>query len=306
MPFHDGEIQVQTRAGVRAEAEQLSRVISKTLKPAAVEFLRAQPFAIAGSISPDDRVWASLLTGVPGFVQSIDPQTIQIKTNFSTTDPLHQSLQSNSQIGLLIIDLANRRRLRVNGRVTIATIDYLQIQIQQAFFNCPKYIQTREVEFSSEPLPSPKVQVRNLLTDADRDAIAQTDTFFIASTHSQQGADVSHRGGYPGFVRVIDATTLVFPDYVGNNMFQTLGNLSVNPNAGLLLIDFEQGHTLQLSGQAKIVWDAEQLKRFVGAQRLIEFSIEQVRETQHATPLRWRFGELFDRKSAITAKLSGG
>ncbi len=129
------------------------------------------------------------------------------------------------------------------------------------------------------------------MIDADRDAIAQTDTFFIASTHSQQGADVSHRGGYPGFVQVIDATTLMFPDYVGNNMFQTLGNLSVNPNAGLLLIDFEQGHTLQLNGQAKIIWDAEQLKRFAGAQRLIEFSIEHIRETQHATSLRWRFGE---------------
>lgn len=290
-PFHDGEIQVQTRVGVRAEAEQLSRMIGKTLKPAAIELLRAQPMAIASSISPDDSVWASLLTGVPGFVQSIDPQTIQIKTNVSTTDLLHQNLQSNSPIGLLIIDLANRRRLRVNGRVTTVTIDYLQIQIQQAFFNCPKYIQTRDVEFSSERSQVPKVRVRSLLTDADRDAIAQTDTFFIASKHSEQGADVSHRGGYPGFVQVVDAATLMFPDYAGNNMFQTLGNLSVNPNAGLLLIDFEQGQTLQLSGQAKIVWDAEQLKHFAGAQRLIEFSIEQIRETQHATPLRWRFGE---------------
>ncbi|MBW4420380.1 MAG: pyridoxamine 5'-phosphate oxidase family protein [Myxacorys californica WJT36-NPBG1] len=117
------------------------------------------------------------------------------------------------------------------------------------------------------------------MTDADRDAIAQTDTFFIASTHSQQGADVSHRGGYPGFVQVIGAATLMFPDYAGNIMFQTLGNLSINPNAGLLLIDFEQGQTLQLSGQARILWDAEQLNRCAPAQRLIEFSIEQIRET---------------------------
>lgn len=121
--------------------------------------------------------------------------------------------------------------------------------------------------------------------------ITQADTFFIASFHPESGADASHRGGFPGFVQVVNSNKLVFPDYSGNNMFQTFGNLIVNPNAGLLFIDFEQGHTLQLIGKAKVIWDVDRLSEFAGAQRLVEFDIDQVLESRNATSRRWRFGE---------------
>jgi predicted pyridoxine 5'-phosphate oxidase superfamily flavin-nucleotide-binding protein len=292
MLFHPGEITVQTRIGVREEAEQVGRVISQTIKPAAIEFLRTQQLAIASTIAADGNVWASLLTGSPSFVQVLDKQTIQVDGNCLFTDPLHQNLHSNSQIGLLIIDLSNRRRLRLNGNVMLLQAESLRIQIQQSFFNCPKYIQTRCLETSAitESQPS-EIQTRRGLNDADQVWIAQADTFFIASAHSDTGADASPMGGYPGFIQVADPQTLLFPDYAGNNMFQTLGNLAVNPRAGLLFVDFEQGHTLQLTGQATILWDAEQLSAFAGAQRLIQFSIEQVLETRNSTPLRWQFGE---------------
>jgi predicted pyridoxine 5'-phosphate oxidase superfamily flavin-nucleotide-binding protein len=293
VPFHDGEIAVQTRAGVREDAEQVSGVLSPCLKPAAIEFLRPQQIAIASTIAADGRIWASLLTGLPGFVQAIDAQTIQINpfSHQNSSSAIH-TLPRHSQIGLLVIDLSNRRRLRLNGTVIMQQKDILQIQIQQAFFNCPKYIQTRFLEATViAELRSPEIQTRLTLNAGDRISIAQTDTFFIASAHPDAGADASHRGGYPGFVQVVNSHTLLFPDYSGNNMFQTLGNLVVNPKAGLLLIDFEQGHTLQLAGEAAILWETEQLADFAGAQRLIQFSIEQIRETRNATPLRWRFGE---------------
>jgi predicted pyridoxine 5'-phosphate oxidase superfamily flavin-nucleotide-binding protein len=109
----------------------------------------------------------------------------------------------------------------------------------------------------------------------------------IATAHPAQGADAFHRGGIPGFIQVLNAQTLRFPDYSGNNMFQTLGNLAVNANAGLLFVDFEQGHTLQLTGTATILWDANQCAAFPGARRVIQFSVDQVQETHNATPLRW-------------------
>lgn len=166
------------------------------------------------------------------------------------------------------------------------------MKVEQAFFNCPKYIQSRYLETSAiAELKRPEIHTRNTLNPADESWITQADTFFIASANSTQGADASHRGGYPGFVRVINSHTLLFPDYAGNNMFQTLGNLAVNPKAGLLFIYFEQGHALQLTGQAVILWDTEQLTAFTGAQRLLEFTIDRVIETRNATPLRWQFGE---------------
>ena len=83
------------------------------------------------------------------------------------------------------------------------------------------------------------------------------DTFFVASAHPRRGTDVSHRGGDPGFVRMLDDHTLRVPDYAGNSMFNTLGNLHVNPRAGLLFVDFDRWRTLQLTGTATIRFDLE-------------------------------------------------
>jgi hypothetical protein len=72
-------------------------------------------------------------------------------------------------------------------------------------------------------------------------------------------------------------------------MFQTLGNISVNPNCGLLFIDFTRGATLQLTGRAKIIWDQDQFKEFNGAERAVEFRTSEIIELVGAIPLRWEF-----------------
>ncbi|WP_414565619.1 MULTISPECIES: pyridoxamine 5'-phosphate oxidase family protein [unclassified Anabaena] len=291
MSFHSGEIRVQTQAGVREEAQRLCNVISSTIKSSAKEFLHTQQLAIASTVDSKARVWASLLTGNPGFVEILNTQTIQINTTPIQTDPLHQNLQTNNDIGLLVIDLANRRRLRLNGKAEVNQ-ENIKVQIQQVFFNCPKYIQIRHIEKTIiDSLKLPETFIRDALSETKQLWITQADTFFIASYHPESGADTSHRGGLPGFVQVLNSNKLVFPDYSGNNMFQTFGNLIVNPNAGLLFIDFEQGHTLQLTGKAKVIWDVERLNEFAGAQRIVEFDIEQVLEIRNACSLRWHFGE---------------
>ena len=109
---------------------------------------------------------------------------------------------------------------------------------------------------------------------------------FIASAHVEGGADVSHRGGTPGFVRVVDARTLLMPDYAGNTMFQTLGNLQANPQAGLLLIDFASGATLQLAGTTHIIWNRQRVAEFAGAERLVEVTVAEVVEIADAHPFR--------------------
>jgi uncharacterized protein len=292
MNFHSGEIAIQNQAGVREEAQRLCHMISNLIKPAAQEFLRNQQLAVASTVDANGRVWASLLTGDSGFVRVLSEHTIEIHPTFLPTDLLTQNLASHNTIGLLVIDLTNRRRLRLNGKANLQSDGKIIVELEQVFFNCPKYIQSRHLETKlTESLKQPEIFTRDAFSQTDETWITQGDTFFIASCHSEFGADASHRGGFPGFVRVINSHKLVFPDYAGNNMFQTFGNLLVNPHTGLLFVDFESGHTLQLTGQAKVIWDAKKLSEFAGAQRLVEFDIEQVLESRNVCPLRWRFGE---------------
>lgn len=301
MTYHFGEIAVQTRAGVREEVAHLG-LIGNTLKPAAEAFLTTQDYlAIAGTIDREEKIWASLLASDSGFVQVLSPQTIAIHSLPVASDPLYQNLLAQPQIGILAIDLVNRRRLRLNGQAELQLNNPLDrgvgtgaitVQLQETFFNCPKYIQKRYLTATKqESIKAPEVFTRSAFNPSDRQWIESADTFFITTFYPKTGVDASHRGGFPGFVRVLNSNKLIFPDYAGNNMFQTLGNLNVNPRTGLLFVDFEQGHTLQLTGTATVIWEQAQFAQIPGAQRAIEFTIEQILETRNATPLRWRFGE---------------
>jgi predicted pyridoxine 5'-phosphate oxidase superfamily flavin-nucleotide-binding protein len=271
-PYHAGELAVQSQAGVQAEAANLGNIIGATIKPAAKDFLQNQRFAIAATIDSNN-VCASLLTGKPGFIQVSGDHIVNIQATIPG-----EALQ----VGLLVIDFATRRRLRINGKATRKSDDSTDIATQQVYFNCPKYIQRRHLVADDTQLPTASVQDFDSLTVKQQQWITSADTFFIASMHPESGADTSHRGGYPGFIQVVHKNLLVFPDYAGNNMFNTLGNIALHPNSGLLFIDFERGNTLQLTGEASIVWEKE---------RLVKFQIERVRETANATNLRWQFEE---------------
>ena len=95
-----------------------------------------------------------------------------------------------------------------------------------------------------------------------RALVAAADTFFVASAHPERGVDASHRGGNPGFVKVLDGGALEIPDYAGNSMFNTLGNFAVDARAGLLFIDFEKAASLQLIGDVEILWDSAERRRW--------------------------------------------
>ena len=276
--FHEGEIAVQAQAGVRNEAESLSHVINNLIQPKAQEFLRERRIAIASTIDPEGRCWASLLTGKPDFIEVVNQTEVTIAPYLITGDPLWENLAHNHNLGLLTIDFLKRRRLRLNGIATLQPPGKIHLQTQQVFFNCPKYITKRDFESTIKKRISSDCLISESLNQEQQDWITQADTFFIASYHPEKGADASHRGGKPGFIRIINAKCLIFPDYTGNNLFQTFGNLTVNPRAGLLFIDFACGHTLQLTGTAEILWETELLTEFVDAKRLVRFEMKQVVE----------------------------
>ena len=124
----------------------------------------------------------------------------------------------------------------------------------EAFGNCPSYIQARAVEvIVGREADGPSVTAA-ALEPADRALIEAADTFFLGSVHPDRDADSSHKGGRPGFVRTMDDGSLWWPDYSGNNMFNSLGNLADNPEAALLFLDFTTGEVLELSGTAELEW----------------------------------------------------
>lgn len=291
--YHEGELAVQTQAGVREMASRVGRSIRPNIPPAAQEFLRDQPMAIVGSVDERGRVWASLLTGQPGFIEAVDEHTLRLDAEPIKGDPLGDNLRVPAQIGVLVIEPATRRRMRLNGRVAEPRRGGIYVHADEVYSNCPKYIQARVWERNESVLGERAMHgVRRelTLTEDQQRLISGADTFFIASHHPEGGADASHRGGNPGFVRVTnDGGALAWGDYSGNSMFQTLGNIAVNPCAGLLFVDFERGSTLQLTGSARIVWNAERAAEFVGAERVVEFQIDEAIEIQNATNLRWRF-----------------
>lgn len=238
--YHEGELEMQRRAGTRDLAERVGRIISPEIPAAAAAFLAAQPFLI---ISADDT--ASILSGAPGFAVARSPREVAIRTDFETT----------GAIGILAIDLATRRRIRINGDVTRRG-DSLVVTTAEVYGNCPQYIHPRRFDGRVTTTQT------HVLTAEQREWIARADTFFLATSHPIRGADASHRGGDPGFVRVESPTTLSWPDYPGNNMFNSLGNLAVNSRCGLLFVDFENRRALQLRGRAVVEGDEERVVRF--------------------------------------------
>jgi predicted pyridoxine 5'-phosphate oxidase superfamily flavin-nucleotide-binding protein len=299
--YHPGELAVQRRAGGAVRADRLARGVRAELPAVARDFLAGQRLLVVASTDAAGRVWASALSGPDGFIDTPDDRTLAVAALPGAGDPLTEALAAGvAPVGLLAIDPATRRRIRVNGAAEREP-GSLRVHAEQVYSNCPKYIQRREPLGDAPAAARPHVTVRDALSAADRAAIAAADTFFIATAGPDGAADASHRGGSPGFVIVHDERRLSFPDYTGNAMYMTLGNLAVNPRAGLLFIDFQTGDTLQVSGSATVDWSPRRAASMSGAERVIDVTLQRVVHTRAALPLRWILRERsrFNPRAAV-------
>ncbi len=127
--------------------------------------------------------------------------------------------------------------------------------------------------------------------------VQRADTLFIASASAprpgaghSEGVDVSHRGGEPGFVQVARTeagVVLSLPDYPGNQFFNTLGNLTLHPLAGLLVVDYEEGGLLHIAAQAEVLWDRAARAAWPGAQRVLRLTVLRALWRPQVLPWRW-------------------
>lgn len=283
--YHDGERAVQERAGVARSADRIAKGIHREIPPPAASFLAGRRFAVVGAGRGDGSIWATAVTGDPGFLDA-DASRLLVSSRPDPSDPLSEIWIEGGEIGLLAIDFTARQRMRING-VARPVPDGLEVRPAQVYANCPKHIRPREL-MATAPGPeraSPARVATSLSADAQR-LVARSDTFFVASALAGAGADVSHRGGPPGVVTVADERTLTWPDYAGNTMFQTLGNIESTGRAGLLFVDFRTGDLLHVTGAARVIWEDPRIAEYAGAERLVEMTVASVIERAAAFPLR--------------------
>jgi uncharacterized protein len=292
-PFHAGEQAIQSLAGVRDRIELRGRAVIRDYMPEQHRaFFAALPFMVVGLADQNGHPWATTLSGPPGFMKSPEENLLAINAWSDPGDPLHSCIRDGAPIGGLGIELSTRRRNRINGRIENCTFgEGFSIRVQQSFGNCPKYIQARREQPRRPSKPGQKYRMASHLGNNEVSFVAKADTFFIASRSARldeldpsQGLDVSHRGGYPGFVRVVSRNEVCFPDFSGNLLFNTLGNLEVDARAGLLFIDFQSGRMLHMIGRARICWDIPQTMQSAGIERLIFLDIQCVVNRDHAFP----------------------
>lgn len=281
-PFHEGEQALQERLGVRSKIEATGRKIIRGQMPDQHRtFFEQLPFIVLGARDASGHPWATILDGLPGFVSSPSPSTLTIAASFFDGDPAGHGVRPGQAVGLLGIELDTRRRNRMNGRVSVQGPEGFTVVVDQSFGNCPQYIQGRHFQHVAGAAADQRALATRSsgLSAEAAGVVAQADTFFIASAHTDNsaqdpvhGVDVSHRGGKPGFVRV-QGDVLTVPDFLGNFLFNTLGNILVEPRVGLVFPDFETGDLWHVSATARIIWEGPEVEGFAGAERLLELTV---------------------------------
>ncbi|ONI67086.1 pyridoxamine 5'-phosphate oxidase [Kribbella sp. ALI-6-A] len=245
--FHEGELAVQRRAGVQHDASRLEGMLRPPLLDGGAQnFLAQRQFAVITGRDAEGRLWTSPLRGPAGFLDAAGT-TLTVHAGLPEGDPLHL-MPADQPAGLIVIEFAIRRRVRVNGTLTASTPNTLVLTAEQAYGNCPQYIHPRPLP----PATSTPAETRTADGLLGRALIERSDTFFLGTTHHERGADTSHKGGTVH----VDGDELWWADKPGNNMFNSLGNLVADPEAALLFVDFSTGASLHLSGTATIDWDA--------------------------------------------------
>ncbi|HYG31972.1 MAG TPA: pyridoxamine 5'-phosphate oxidase family protein [Methylophilaceae bacterium] len=291
--FHLGERAVQTRAGEAAIADRNGVVIADTILGGARPFIEKQFMVVVTSVDAEGAVWSSVLYGPPGFARAASATAIAIDVPANrrdTADPIWTNIEANPTVGMLFIELGSRRRYRINGRVERNDEQGIEIAVREAYPNCPKYIQRRHLRKIDNEFSRGDVVSGSTISGTAVVLIRAADTMFVASHNAETGADASHRGGHPGFVQIVDVRTLRIPDYGGNSLFNTLGNIELDPHTGLCIPDFEGQQLLQLTGCARLLWDQDDPHNLTGGtRRFWEFEVERWILRSVPQQLEWEY-----------------
>ncbi|MFQ3556619.1 pyridoxamine 5'-phosphate oxidase family protein [Streptomyces gramineus] len=211
----------------------------------------------------------------------------------------------------LVINLETRTRVKIAGRILGGAVlaeaseknpvvdgaegpaeVQVALAVDETLGNCPKYLNRKAVR-PHAPSPVLAGDLLPLPPDAVR-LIGRSDIFFISSRHGTESMDTNNRGGAPGFVRVqsnsdTDGVVLVYPEYSGNRLYQTLGNIKTDPAVGITFPDFETGDVLYLTGRAEVMVGADAATLITRSKLAVRVTVEAARFVKDGLPFRGRF-----------------
>lgn len=319
MPWHEGEIAM-------AKAMRVPNMDNPTvpaLSPQLASHARIAPLIAIGTLDKQGRPWTTLWGGEKGISQPIAQGILGIRTPVAGQhDPVVEELVGREGDGTVIreegmgrmvsgltIDLETRKRTKLYGRMVAGALNtredeatdtqqhiaevQLVLKIEQSLGNCPKYLNKKRIEptASNPVLISEDAQ----LPQRALDLLAKADLFFLSSANRDQDMDTNHRGGPAGFVRVVSndspGAVLCYPEYSGNRLYQTLGNLQVNPVLGICVPDFETGDMLYLTGTTEILIGEDAAKILPRSNLAIKITVNAARFVATALPFRGVAGE---------------
>ncbi|MCJ1229156.1 hypothetical protein MMC12_005821 [Toensbergia leucococca] len=318
--FHEGEEKMRSLLHVPAGENPTSPFLT----PGAAYMLQTAPLLAIGILDIEGRPWSTIWGGDPGFARPLAQSIIGVKTLASgwKHDPVIEALigirkdedfyeekHHQAVVSGLTIDLASRSRIKFSGKVAAVAFErpssdieeqeakigqvQLVLKIEQSLGNCPKYLNKKQIIAS---LPEPKLISNSLpFPQSAIELLGKTDLFFISSSNHDSSMGTNYRGGPPGFVRVIvndeSGTTLAYPEYSGNRLYQTLGNLQTTPKAGLVFPDFDTGDVLYITGTTEILFGKEAAALLPRSNLAVKIRVTAVRFVQRGLPFRGELGE---------------
>ncbi|KAF2210937.1 hypothetical protein CERZMDRAFT_44354 [Cercospora zeae-maydis SCOH1-5] len=319
LDWHHGEAEMQRKLQVRG----LDNPTVPQLSPQLANHLQIAPTISLGTIDTDGRPWTTLLGGEKPLSQPLGNGIIGIKSAVTGKhDPVVELLVGRNATGEVVreegkgrmisgltIDLNTRKRVKLYGRMiagALSTRDdevtgqqesvaemQVVLKIEQSLGNCPKYLNSRRIE--------PAIANPELLSDSAQlppralELLSRADLFFVSSANKDEDMDTNHRGGPAGFLRVesneASGAILCWPEYSGNRLYQTLGNLAVYPHAGICVPDFDTGDCLYGTGTTEILIGADAAALLPRSNLCVRLTITSARFVAQALPFRGIAGE---------------
>ena len=304
--FHAGERSLHEKLDISERQHQLGlRMIRDHMPDQHREFFASLSSVHMGALDSSGHPWAVMRVGWPGFMEATNEKTLSISSSPLLGEPADLNLSVGAKVSVVGIEFETQRRNRLNATIEAVEGDTLALHVDQSYGNCPKYIQIR-TRTAAGPTQSIPVEKTTSLSKANKAQITNADTLLIASRAAQlgddprAGVDINHRGGMPGFITVLDDNTIQFPDYKGNNFYNTFGNIVTDNRVGIQFVDFETGTLLNLKGTASLIEDINNGELPLMG-RGLRIHIDSVIRAEGSLPYRYKFGQYSDRNPTTTA-----
>lgn len=256
--YQEGQLALQKKTGEEEIAQRRLAMIQPFIHERSIPFIEKQIFAFLGSEDKDGNLWLSLMIGKKGFISVPSLHEVKLDLNKVVTsreDIVFANIKTKPTVGLLFHQAAKRARYKAWG-IASEKDNQLSFDIKMGYKSCPKHIQKERIALPEDSKTLvPEYTKGTVLGSSEKEWIISSHTFFV-STQAKNGAvESAHRGGNPGFIEILEDGQLRIPDYFGNSIYTTLGNIYDIPKAALLFVDYEKGETLQLSGSAALQFD---------------------------------------------------